>query len=52
MFFTKWRLRMAALVAFVMGIPMAEQARADSAGDIFNAAWALVESIIDIAGDS
>ena len=45
----------AGLVAFLMGIPMAEQAQAadgGSAGNIIEAAIALALSIASIAGDS
>ncbi|MCG3128241.1 MAG: hypothetical protein CHACPFDD_03118 [Phycisphaerae bacterium] len=54
MTFKNLRWRTAGLLAFLMGIPMAEQAPADdgSAGNIIEAAIGLTLSIIDIAGDS
>jgi len=42
----------AGLVAFLMGIPMAEQAKAADGGNIVEAAIALALSIASVAGDS
>jgi hypothetical protein len=42
----------AAVVAFLMGVPMAEKAMADDGADIFDAALALASAIIDAAGNS
>jgi hypothetical protein len=43
---------MAALVAFVIGVPLAEQAEAADGGGIVWAAIDLAFSIADVAGDS
>jgi hypothetical protein len=48
----KFRFWQAAVVAFIMGVPMASEAKAGSGFDIFEAALALTFSIIDAAGDS
>ena len=42
----------AGLVAFLIGVPMAEQAKAQDTGGIIEAAIALTLSIASIAGDS
>ena len=44
----------AGLVAFLMGVPMAEQVQAadGGSGNVVETAIALVLSIVDIAGDS
>ena len=42
----------AGLVAFLMGIPMAEQAQAADGGSIVSAALDLALSIASVAGDS
>ena len=52
MSFRKLRLAAAAVVAFVMGIPMASQAMADDVGNIAGAAVSLTSAIIDVAGNS
>ena len=52
MILKKLRWRVAALVAFLMGIPMVEQARADDVGDIVDSVFSLVYSILNVAGDS
>lgn len=52
MMFRRLRWQVAAVVAFLMGVPMAEQAKAADGGNIVEAAIALTLSIIDIAGDS
>ncbi|MCK4340426.1 MAG: hypothetical protein KAY37_01720 [Phycisphaerae bacterium] len=52
MSFKSLRWRTAGLVAFLMGIPMAEQAQAADGGNIVGAAIDLALSIASIAGDS
>lgn len=47
-----FRLWKAALLAFIMGVPMASEAKAGSGFDIFESALALTFSIVDVAGDS
>ena len=42
----------AGLVAFLMGVPMAEKAMADDASGIVGAVFSLVDAILDVAGDS
>lgn len=41
-----------AMVAFLMGLPLVEQANADSGTDIAGSALSLVGAIIDAAGNS
>lgn len=48
----KFRLWKAAALAFIMGVPMASEAKAQDAGGIVEAALALTFAIIDVAGDS
>jgi len=48
----KFRLWKAAALAFIMGVPMAAEAKAQDAGGILDAALALTFSVIDVAGDS
>ena len=50
--FRRVRLAAAAVVAFVMGFPMATQAMADDASDIASTAVSLASAIIDVAGNS
>lgn len=50
--FKRLRWYIAGLVAFLMGIPMAERAMADDGGDIFGSALSLTSAIIDAAGNS
>lgn len=50
--FKKLRWYTAGLVAFLMGIPMAETAMADDGGSIFDSALSLTSAIIDAAGNS
>ena len=52
MSFPKVHLWVAGMVAFVLGFPMAAKAQADSAWDIVDAVFALVDGIVDLAGDS
>ena len=42
----------AGLIAFLMGVPLAEEAQAGDVGDIFSAAFSLAGAIIDAAGNS
>lgn len=46
------RFRAAAVIAFLMGVPFVEQARASDFGDITDSVFSLVRSIIDAAGNS
>lgn len=46
------RWKAAAAIAFLMGVPLAEQARAQDVGDIVSSAIALALAIIDVAGNS
>lgn len=48
----KVRLWKAAALAFIMGVPMATEAKAQDAGGIIEAVFALTIGIIDVAGDS
>lgn len=48
----RFRLWKAFALAFVMGVPMANEAKAEDALDIVAASLALAFSIIDVAGDS
>lgn len=48
----KFRFWKAAALAFIMGVPMAAEAKAQDAGGIIEAALALTFGIIDVAGDS
>lgn len=48
----KVRLLTASIVAFIMGIPMAAQAKAGGAGGILDSSLGLAFSIADVAGDS
>ncbi len=47
-----YRVWMAAILAFIMGVPMAAEAKAQGIGGIIEAAFGLTFSIIDVAGDS
>ncbi len=48
----KLRLWQAALLAFIMGVPMASEAKAQGVGGIIDAVLGLTFSIVDVAGDS
>lgn len=48
----KMRWHVAAAVAFLMGIPMVEQAQANDVSDIADSVISLVGAIIDAAGNS
>jgi hypothetical protein len=50
--FLKLRWRIAALAAFLMGVPLVAEARADDTGVIIGSALGLAGAIIDVAGDS
>lgn len=51
LFFNRFRTRLAALVAFLMGVPLTERALAQP-GDIIGASLGLADAIIDSAGES
>ena len=44
--------RVAAVVAFLMGLPMVQQAKASDASHITGGALSLVDAIIEAAGNS
>ncbi len=46
------RWRMFAVVEFLMGLPLVEQAKADDGSGIVDSAVSLVQAIIDAAGNS
>lgn len=48
----KYRLLKAAALAFIMGLPMASEAKAQDVGGIIDAALALTFGIVDVAGSS
>ena len=48
----KIRWTAAAVIAWLMGFPLAEKALADNSGDIVSAAVSLAIAIVDVAGDS
>ena len=48
----KYRLLKAAALAFIMGLPMVSEAKAQDVGGIIEAVFALTFGIIDVAGDS
>lgn len=50
--FLKLRWRIAALAAFLMGVPLVSEARANDASDILDAALGLTGTVLDVAGDS
>ena len=50
--FKNLRWYTAGLVAFLMGVPMAEKAMADDGGNIAASGFALMDAIIDAAGNS
>ncbi len=52
MMFRKLRWRTAAVVAFLMGVPLVEQAQADDGGSIADSAFSLISAIVDAAGNS
>ncbi len=52
MSFRSLRWHVAALAAFLMGVPLAEKAMADNTSDIFGSASSLAGAIIDAVGNS
>jgi hypothetical protein len=48
----KLRWRFAALVAFLIGVPLVEQAQASDTGAIVGGVFGLVAAIVDVAGNS
>lgn len=50
--FTKLRSGFAILLAYLMGMPMAETAQANGVGGIIQSSVSLAAAIVDIAGDS
>ena len=50
--FKNLRWYTAALVAFLMGVPMAEKAMASDVGGIAGAITSLIDSIVNAAGNS
>lgn len=48
----KFRFWKAAALAFIMGVPMATEAKAQFGGGIVEAIFALTFGILDVAGDS
>ena len=50
--FSQLKLKLAALAAFVVGIPMASQAKADDVGNLVESIFSFIGAIIDVAGDS
>lgn len=50
---SRLRVKMAAVAALLMGLPVVETARADSGvGDIVGGVFSLIFGIVDVAGDS
>ena len=48
----KMRWRVAAVVAFLMGVPFVAEARADDTGEIIGGVFGLVAAILGAVGDS
>lgn len=44
--------KMLAVVAFLIGLPLVEQAKADSGSSIVGSSLSLVQAIVDAAGNS
>ena len=50
--FSWWSWKAIAAIAFLMGLPMVEQAKADSTSGITAGSLSLLSAIIDAAGNS